>query len=133
MAIPSSLVVPGLQALFAFLGARRERAEEKAGLAGQVEKALDAYTGKDEKLVAVLMGEIEKARQHDAATLEREDRLVNRLRGLVRPVVTLVAFAWYVLARVCGIPLMAEDYAIVGGILAFWFGFRPFEKDGGRS
>lgn len=133
MGLPSSLVVPGLQALFAFLGSRREKAEEKIDLAGQVEKALDAYTGKDEKLVAALMGEIEKARQHDAATLEREDKLVNRLRGLVRPVVTLVAFGWYVLARVFGIPLMAEDYAIVGGILAFWFGFRPFEKDGRLS
>jgi len=36
--------------------------------------------------------------------------------------------AWYIYARLNDIPLQAEDYAIIGGIMAFWFGFRPFEK-----
>jgi len=42
--------------------------------------------------------------------------------------VTFAAMSWYLYARTQGIELTQEDYAIIGGVLAFWFGFRPFEK-----
>lgn len=69
---------------------------------------------------------LKSAREHDKASYG--DVLVDRLRGLVRPVCTMIAISWYVYARVNDIALGHEDYAIIGGILAFWFGFRPFDK-----
>jgi hypothetical protein len=75
------------------------------------------------------MAKIDKARDSDAALNSLDlPRFVNVLRGIVRPVITLTAFFWYVYARATNVPMGAEDYAIVGGIMAFWFGFRPFEK-----
>ncbi len=68
------------------------------------------------------------ARKHDIATFDKNDLFSNRLRSIVRPICTLIAISWYVYARANEIPLGKEDYAIIGGILAFWFGFRPFEK-----
>lgn len=71
--------------------------------------------------------ELQNARNFAQATLAQHV-VVDVVRGLVRPVITYVAMAWYVYARWNSISLTAEDYAIIGGILAFWFGFRPFEK-----
>lgn len=94
----------------------------------RIANALQDYMNKDENTLAAVSEEVEKARQHDIATLNTSIPLVNLMRGIVRPVITLTAFSWYVYARANSIPLSAEDYAIIGGILAFWFGFRPFEK-----
>lgn len=95
---------------------------------GQVGDALQDYLSKDEKALKAVMDEIERARQHDIATGVGAPPIVVLLRGLVRPVITLTAFAWYVSARVAGVALTGEDYALIGGIVAFWFGFRSFEK-----
>lgn len=102
---------------------------------GISEKAVDGigdfiqdYLSKDERALKAVMDEIERARQFDIATSKTEPPVVNLLRGLVRPVITLTAFAWYLLARLNGVPLSMEDYTIIGGIIAFWFGFRSFDK-----
>ena len=95
---------------------------------GKVSNAVSDFLTRDERAQAAVMAEIEKARQHDIATTEATPPVVNLLRGLVRPLITLAACFWYIYARMSGIELTVEDYTIIGGIMAFWFGFRPFEK-----
>lgn len=94
----------------------------------RIASSLQDYLTRDDKTWAAVSLEMENARQHDIATLNTNIPIVNLMRGIVRPIITLTAFSWYVYARANGILLSAEDYAIIGGILAFWFGFRPFEK-----
>lgn len=71
---------------------------------------------------------VQQAREHDIQTFDPNDRFSNRLRSSVRPVITYTAMAWYIYARVTGYGLTHEDFAIIGSVLAFWFGVRPFEK-----
>lgn len=98
----------------------------------KVGAAVEQFVTQDERVLQLMNAELDKAREHDIATGGKAPPVVELLRGLVRPVVTLVAFGWYVGARASGIALGAEDYALIGGIVAFWFGFRPFEKLGVR-
>ncbi len=98
------------------------------GTVSAVLKGVDAYLSKDERARAQLNDFVKDARAHDISTFMKEDLFSNRLRSLVRPVVTFAAMGWYLYARSHGITLTQEDYAIIGGVLAFWFGFRPFEK-----
>jgi hypothetical protein len=100
-------------------------AESVAKIGAVVER----YVTQDERAQQMLNDELERARQHDVATSAKAPPVVELLRGLVRPVVTLLAFGWYVWARAVGISLGSEDYALIGGVVAFWFGFRPFEKN----
>ncbi|MBI1308712.1 MAG: hypothetical protein GC129_02490 [Proteobacteria bacterium] len=130
-------LVPLLAGLIEVFRSRKADVAKDSGVSetvvGKVGDAVEAYLMKDEKAMQVLMGEIDKAREHDTAMNSVPmPPVVNLCRGMVRPVITFTAFLWYVYARVAGIDLGAEDYAIVAGILAFWFGFRPFEK-GGRA
>lgn len=94
----------------------------------KVTTAIESYINKDERVLQLAEQAINNARQHDTSTYNPQDKLVNTARGLVRPICSFIAIVWYVAARASGIPLLPEDYAIIGGILAFWFGFRPFEK-----
>ncbi|MBI1362718.1 MAG: hypothetical protein GC134_01935 [Proteobacteria bacterium] len=94
----------------------------------QVVSALEAFLHKDEEAAKLTADYMDQARKHDIATFDAQDRFANRMRACVRPACTFVALCWYVYARANGIELQPEDYAIIGGILAFWFGFRPFEK-----
>jgi hypothetical protein len=123
---------PVLGVLAEFLRSKGPDVAKQTGVAestvGQVGEALTRFLTQDERLAAQLAAEMEQARNHDVQGLTLAPPLVQLLRGLVRPVITLTAFGWYVYARSVGIVLAAEDYAIVGGIMAFWFGFRPFEK-----
>lgn len=91
-------------------------------------KGADAYLQKDERALRELNQFVADARAHDIATFNKEDAFSNRMRSCVRPMITFAAMGWYIYARGQGIALTQEDYAIIGGILAFWFGFRPFEK-----
>lgn len=94
----------------------------------KVGKAVGSYLSKDERLLRLADQHMQDARQHAVHTQVTDIWLVNLMRGLVRPMITFTAFGWYIYARYHGIELPAEDYALIGGILAFWFGFRPFEK-----
>lgn len=98
------------------------------GIVSKVVNAVEAYTTKDERAQKFLAEQMELARQHDIATFDKDNVYVNALRSSVRPLVTFSAMGWYLYARVNGIELLEEDYAIIGGVLAFWFGFRPFDK-----
>lgn len=125
--------VPVLSAIGGLLEARKEDVAEKTGLSvetvGKVSGVVGELLTSDERLKEAVMAEIERARVHDASmTAANAVPLVSVLRGLVRPLITLTAFFWYVYARCTGVPMLAEDYAIIGGIMAFWFGLRPFEK-----
>lgn len=127
-----TLALPILQAIGALMEDRKADVAEKTGLSvdtvGKVSGVVNDLLTKDERVVAAIMAEIDKARAHDAAMMGTATPFVTLLRGLVRPVITLTAFFWYVYARCTGLPMSGEDYAIVGGIMAFWFGLRPFEK-----
>lgn len=129
-----NVAVPLIGALTEFLRLRREDVAQQAGVkADAVDRiggVIADYLSKDDKMLALAAEELERARQHDIATLDKSEQIVNLLRGLVRPVVTIGAFGWYVYARAAGVALGAEDYAIIGGVMAFWFGFRPFDKKG---
>jgi hypothetical protein len=127
-----AIILPVMEAMVGYLLARRADVAKLTGLnedsVAKVGNVLQDMLGQDDHGQRQVMAEIEKARQHDVATAGNAPSVVILLRGLVRPVVTLAAFAWYLTARIMGLPLSGEDYAIVGGIVAFWFGFRPFEK-----
>lgn len=123
---------PVLGVLAEFLRSKGPDVAKQTGVpestVGQVGEALTKFLTQDERLAAQLAAEMQQARSHDVQGLNMAPPFVQLLRGMVRPVITLTAFGWYVYARSVGIVLGAEDYAIVGGIMAFWFGFRPFEK-----
>ena len=128
-----SLAVPVIQAITGLLSERKADVADKTGLSvetvGKVSTVMNDLLTKDERVVDAIMAEIDKARAHDSAMAASNILpVVSLLRGLVRPVITLTAFFWYVYARCMGLPMESEDYAIVGGIMAFWFGLRPFEK-----
>ncbi|PIZ31058.1 MAG: hypothetical protein COY40_03040 [Alphaproteobacteria bacterium CG_4_10_14_0_8_um_filter_53_9] len=131
-----NIALPIMQAVTELMRSRKTDVAEKAGVrvdtVERVAAVVEEYVKKDETLAAMAAAEMEKARRHDVETWDRTEPFVNLLRGLVRPVVTFAAFAWYVYARMTGLPLMPEDYAIIGGIVAFWFGFRPFDKRVGK-
>lgn len=82
----------------------------------------------DMELRRQIDAQIENARQHDVALIEHNSRWVNDLRGTVRPLITILCVVWYIYSRVNEITLATEDYAVIGGVVAFWFGVRPFEK-----
>mgnify|MGYP000038208815 CR=1 FL=1 len=121
-----------LGGLFGLLKGNSKSIAGKAGvdenIVGKVLGAVEEYANKDERMQTFLAEQINKARQHDIATFDKTDKFSNRLRSSVRPLTTFAAMAWYIYARLNDILLQAEDYAIIGGIMAFWFGFRPFEK-----
>jgi hypothetical protein len=124
--------LPVLGAVADYMLSRKADVAKQTGLPeetiGKVSAAVSDFLTQDERAQAAVMAEIEKARQHDVALGENTPPIVALLRGLVRPVITLAACFWYIYARMAGIELTVEDYTIIGGIMAFWFGFRPFEK-----
>jgi hypothetical protein len=126
------LALPILSVLAEALLSHKTELAKQTGLSTEtvdkVSNAVNDFLTRDERAASAVMAEIEKARNHDAATAENAPPIVVLLRGLVRPVITLAACFWYIYARLIGVELLAEDYAIIGGIMAFWFGFRPFEK-----
>jgi hypothetical protein len=125
-------ILPVLAAVVEIFASRKADVAKSVGISedavARVGNVVGDLLSKDEKLLAQASAEIEKARQHDVATSGKAPPIVELLRGLVRPLVTLGAFLWYVYARANGIEMAPEDYAIIGGVVAFWFGFRPFEK-----
>ncbi len=94
----------------------------------QVTNGIGSWITEPERLLKLETDFLKQAREHDVQTYNKDDLWVNRLRSSVRPVVTFVTLFWYVYARVTGLSLQEEDYVIIGGVFAFWFGFRPFEK-----
>ena len=126
------LALPVVETVLGIIRERKTEIAQETGVpshvVAQISQAFEAHIGKDERLLAMAQQEMQAAREHDAQTQVRDIPFVNLARGLVRPSVTFMAMGWYVYARVQNIPLNAEDYAIIGGILAFWFGMRPFEK-----
>lgn len=127
-----NIITPALAGIFSALVQRRGEIASVSGapedIVNRVLNAAEAHISKDERLQAQIFAEMESARAHDANTFDKTDKQANRLRSSVRPIITFAAMGWYICARVEGIALTPEDYAIIGGILAFWFGFRPFEK-----
>jgi len=133
-----NVAVPVLSVVNSLLTERKADVAEKTGLSvdtvGKVSGVVGDILTKDEGIREAVMAEIDKARAHDAGMVGANALpLIGFLRGVVRPVITLTAFFWYVYARCAGVPMVAEDYAIVGGIMAFWFGLRPFEKGSGEA
>lgn len=128
-----TVALPILEVVANLMSEHKDDLAKKTGLSTEtvtkVSSAVTDYLSQDERAVQAMMAEIDKARDSDAALNALDlPRFVNVLRGMVRPVITLTAFFWYVYARATGVELGGEDYAIVGGVMAFWFGFRPFEK-----
>lgn len=125
-------IIPIVSTVLSLLKDNREEVAQNTGVPSSkiqnIVTVFESMLGKDEKLLMQIEEQVERARQHDIQTQVNEP-VVNVFRGLVRPVITFIAMGWYVYARVYNIPLNAEDYAIVGGVLAFWFGFRPFDKN----
>lgn len=126
------LLTTALPAIFSFMKSDKKKLADEAGVEegmfDGVMGVIENYLTKDERAQKFWAEQMDNARKHDIATFDINDKFINRMRSSVRPVVTFVALAWYIYARVNDITLTSEDYAIVGGILAFWFGFRPFEK-----
>lgn len=127
-----ALVLPVIQVIVGYLLGRKAEVANLTGLdekgVGKVGDALQQFLTQDASAQQMVYDQIDKARQADVATSAGAPPLVVLLRGLVRPLVTLVAFGWYVAARATGVTLGSEDYALIGGVVAFRFGFRPFEK-----
>lgn len=133
-----ALVLPVIEAITGYMNERKADVAQQTGLSedtvGKVSSVVTDFLSQDERALESIMSEIDKARDHDTAMAAANSMpLVNLLRGLVRPVITLAAFFWYVYARCVELPMNGEDYAIIGGIMAFWFGLRPFEKTSGEG
>ena len=121
-----SLAIPVLrEVLTAF---NRSKQGRGANISGEMLDRLEEFLLKDKKAQQQLMDFINQSREHDQALFQYNSPWANNVRGIVRPVATLLAMGWYVYARVNQLELSSEDYAVIGGILAFWFGLRPFEK-----
>ena len=127
-----SVVAPVVGLILQWLKSDKAELAQRTGVApGAVDKitqAMEDYLTRDERFRQQAEAALHNARQHDVQTFDSNNWQINMLRSSVRPLCSFVAMGWYVYARANGIPLAAEDYAIIGGILAFWFGFRPFEK-----
>lgn len=127
-----SFITPILSTLFNVLSSQEKILSKETGISvssiQHLSSVLQGYMSKDEKLLKLEQEFMNKARQHDMQTYTAGHNFVNGIRSLVRPICTFVSLAWYVYARMNDIELMSEDYAIIGGVLAFWFGFRPFDK-----
>ena len=104
---------------------------KSAGITENTLQAVEAYMTRDERDLEQVAGSIEQARQHDKATYGDtiSGQIVDFFRGMVRPTITYVAFAWYIYARTHDIPLSQEDYMIIGGVAGFWFAGRLLGKD----
>jgi len=98
------------------------------GLNDEIVKAVSEYLERDVKLEKEILSQFESARDHDLNMANKNSNIINNIRGIVRPVCTFIAFAWYLYAKINNIILTVEDYTIIGGILAFWFGFRSIDK-----
>ena len=126
------MILPIIGTVVELLRENRETYAEESGVEpaviDKVGEAIQIHLTKDERQLQRLALEIQNARDFAVQTQVKGHWLVDLARGLVRPVITFTAMGWYVFARVNDIALQPEDYAIVGGILAFWFGMRPFEK-----
>jgi hypothetical protein len=126
------IALPLIEAIAGYLGERKSDIAKDTGLSedtvGQVSDAVNSYLTKDERAMAAVMAEIDKARTNDSALNTASLPLfVAATRAMICPMITLAAFLWFIYARCAGIELAGEDYAIIGGVLAFWFGFLPFE------
>lgn len=98
------------------------------GITDDVAKGITSYLQNNTKLEQEIVEEIDKARQHDIKTGQNTSNFVKNLRGSIRPICTIATFIWYLYAKLNHIELTSEDYSIIGGVLAFWFGFRSYEK-----
>lgn len=98
------------------------------GITDDIANGLASYLQNNANLEKEIIAEIDKARKHDILIGENVSKFVTNLRGLIRPLCTIAAFIWYIYAKLNTIELTSEDYSIIGGILAFWFGFRSYEK-----
>ncbi|MCK5606049.1 hypothetical protein KAR91_29390 [Candidatus Pacearchaeota archaeon] len=73
---------------------------------------------------------LNSAREHDKASYGIW--VVDFCRGMVRPVITVLSTTLWVVAKFYpeyGIELNNYDYAIIGGVNAFWFGGKFLNKD----
>lgn len=126
------LAMPLLISLVDVFMDRKKIIAQKTGVSESVISSVtDVFADflvKDKDVLDLTASHMQNARSHDIETFDKADLFSNRFRSIVRPICTFIAISWYVFARVNEIPLQQEDYAIIGGILAFWFGFRPFEK-----
>ena len=83
------------------------------------------------ELQRLVYDSVNKAREHDKASygVHWSGRLVDFFRGMVRPVITFTAFAYFIYMRVSGFELPESDYYLIGAILGFWFGGKFLNKD----
>lgn len=127
-----NVALPVIGAVIDLIARRKDDVARTTGVSvdtvGKVGQAIEDYLSKDERALKAVMDEIDRARAHDIAVNAKVPPVVELLRGVVRPLITLTAFAYYVGARLAGVELLPEDYTLIGGIVAFWFGFRSFEK-----
>lgn len=111
------------------LSAFKDSAKGKdLGLTQDITNGISAYLHANKNLEKQIVAEVDKARQHDIAIGLNASKFIINLRGFIRPLCTIAAFIWYIYAKLNNIELISEDYSIIGGTLAFWFGFRSYEK-----
>lgn len=101
------------------------------GITSDIANGIASYLKNNVELEKEIINEIDKARQHDIKIGENVNKFITNLRGLIRPLCTVAAFVWYIYAKLNHIELTSEDYSIIGGVMAFWFGFRSYEKKSG--
>ncbi len=122
------IVLPAVQGLVSLFRNRGVPGVSR-DVVSSVMDAFEQHVTQDRECQKLLVQQVQHARAHDMATFNRADQFSNTLRSCVRPLVTFAAMGWYIYARLHGVPLSAEDYAIIGGVLTFWFGLRPLEKN----
>ena len=83
------------------------------------------------KLTMFFAETINDAREHDKASYGStwQGRTVDFMRGMVRPLITYGAGAYFIYAKMNKLPIPDQEYAIIAGVFVFWFGGRMLSKD----
>jgi len=79
--------------------------------------------------------DIDSARKAYIAELQEQKvpSWIRGVRALVRPVIAFTVIAFYLYAKITGIPLTQTDTIVIGGVVAFYFGLRHIEKVNGMT
>jgi len=83
------------------------------------------------KRATVMISDLQSARLLAAEEVKGAPAVLRVIAGLIRPGLAALTGVLYALAKFKQFPLNEWDYYLIGGVFAFYFGFRFLEKSRG--
>ena len=107
-------------------------ANKKEEIKAQMKIALLEQAMEEKRL---LFADLQNARELYKEELREKGvwSVVKSIRAMVRPAIAYSSVAFYIYAKLQGIPLTQLDYALLMGVFGFYFGVRTIEKMARRS